>query len=282
MSGRWLPLVATLLLLGLAVDARAQESVIELAVATRDSRGHPVEGRIPVTVYKPPGDGPFPAVIVSHGRPGLNSERQRMGRQRLASAAMTLLGQRMVVLVPTRLGYGGGSAHDPEYFVSCAQPHYAQAFAAGADQVAQTVQLARSLPYVDGQRIFLVGFSVGGGITATAAARGLPGVRAAVNFSGAHGGRLGAEPCRSDLLKAHFASLGAAHATTVPQLWIYVENDELVPPATAMQWFDAFSAAGGPGEFRMMPPRYRAHYWFIHEPGEWRDAVMEFFARHGL
>jgi dienelactone hydrolase len=261
--------------------AQGAENVIELAVEVTASDGSRVAGRIPVTVYRPPGEGPFPAVVVSHGRPGMRAERERMGRVRMGSVATTLLGRNMVVLVPTRLGYGQTSTADPEFFVSCREPHYERAFAAGAEQVAAAVQYARSLPYVDAGRIYLVGHSVGGGITASAAARGLPGVRAAVLFSATHGGRDGQPPCREDRLQQTFASYGGT-AVRVPQLWIYVENDDLVPAALARDWFNAYTAAGGAGSFRLVPAKRNAHYWFLSEPGEWREAVFDFFTRHGL
>lgn len=265
----------------LATSACA-ENVVNLRVATVDSRGYPVEGYIPVTIYRPAGEGPFPAVIVSHGRPGMAAERARMGRVRLASVTTTLLGRDMVVLVPTRLGYGLASGGDPEYSVSCEDPEYERAFSAGADQVGAVVQLARSIDFIDPDRIYLIGHSVGGGVTSMAASRNLPGVRAAVNFSGSHGGnplmRPG-EPCRPDVLQETFARFGRAR-TAVPQLWVYPEDDEYIAPRFARQWFSAYVAAGGRGELKIVPNR--KHSWFAADPFEWRDLVMEFFGKNGL
>jgi dienelactone hydrolase len=272
----WLAAIALV-----ASPAHAAEIVVQVPVSTFDTQGHAVNGSIPVTIYRPIGTGRYPVVIVSHGRPGLPGERQRMGRVRLSNVTATLLGLQMVVIIPTRLGYGAAGSSDPEYSVSCEDPQYQRAFAAGADQVGAVVRLARTLDFVDPDRIFLMGHSVGGGVTATAATRHLPGVRAAVNFSGGHGGNLlrPGEPCRADVLQDTFASLGSVHAP-VPQLWIYVDNDEYIASRYAKQWFDAFVAAGGHGEFKMVP--HRNHAWFARDPIEWRGLVMEFFEKNGL
>lgn len=279
-SSAWRRIAFAASILVAAFAATAGETVVELSVATHTSAGEAVEGKMPLTVYVPPGAGPFPAVVVSHGRPGTRAERDRMSRVRMASVAATLLGRNFVVLIPTRLGYAANSKHDPEFFVSCAAPRYPEAFAAGADQVAAAVRHAQSLPQVDPQRIFLIGHSVGGGVTASAASRGLPGVRAAAIVSAAHGGREGAPPCRDDLLKDTFRSFGAV-AGGAPLLWMYVENDEWVPAASARAWFDAYTAAGGRGEFRLVGAQRNAHFWFLAEPGQWVQDVIEFFGRHG-
>ena len=58
---------------------------------TRDAYGAAVEAEMPVTVFRPPGPGPFLAVVLSHGRPS-SAQRQSMGRVKLASVTTVLLG----------------------------------------------------------------------------------------------------------------------------------------------------------------------------------------------
>ena len=272
-----------LLMMGACVLPLHAEEFATLAVTTRDARGQVVEANIPVTVFRPPGEGPFPAVILSHGRPPA-AQRPRMGRVKLSSVATTFLGLGMVVIVPTRIGYGAAGGPDVEFSVSCEEPKYPEALGAVADQIGSAVSYARSLSYVDGQQIFLVGHSVGGAGTVAAAVRGFPGVRAAVNFNGGHGGRPGShpgEPCGTDVLRKTFGDLGGARST-VPLLWVHTENDELISMRYAQEWFAAFTVAGGRGTFTAFPAHRDGHYWFSADPNSWRDAVRAFFVTNGM
>jgi hypothetical protein len=76
------------------------------------------KGEFVLTTFKPDGPGPFPAVVVSHGRHGSPEERAEVGRaEHGASSWMyhywTLRG--IAVPAPTRIGYGvSGTDVDPE------------------------------------------------------------------------------------------------------------------------------------------------------------------------
>ncbi|MCD6079612.1 MAG: dienelactone hydrolase [Ramlibacter sp.] len=261
-------------------SSNAAESTATIRVKTADARGETFEVDMALTVFSPTGAGPFPAVILSHGRPG-PSQRAAMGRVKLSSVATAFLGEGFVVVVPTRVGYGISKGPDLESAGTCEQPRYAGTFAAAADQVAAAAAFARTLDHVDGDRLFLVGHSMGGAATIAAAARNLPGVRAAVSFNGGQGGGASG-PCRPDALRKAFAELGGARAA-VPQLWIHVENDRLLSTAHARSWFSAFEEAGGRGEINVFPSyRDDGHWWFGNEPAAWMPTVRAFFLAHGL
>ncbi len=263
--------------------ASAEELQATVPVTTRDAYGAVVEAGMPVTVFRPSTAGRLAAVILSHGRPG-PAQRGRMGRVKLSSVSTTLLGMGLVVIVPTRIGYGIASGPDPEFTVSCEQPRYFEALAAVADQISAAVSYARSLPFVDPDRVFLVGHSVGGAGTVAATVRNLPGVRASVAFNSGHGGRPlhhPGEPCAPGVLQSAFAKLGSAHSA-IPLLWIHSEGDRTVSMAHAQNWFNAFATAGGRGEFRAFPAyRDDSHEWFASQPGQWRDTVRAFFEANG-
>jgi dienelactone hydrolase len=250
--------------------ANAEEVVGAILVETRDAYGTEVKAEMPLTVFRPPGLGPFPVVILSHGRPSL-TQRPRMGRVKLSSVSTTLLGMGLVVLVPTRIGYGIAAGPDPDFTVSCEQPRYQEAFSAVADQIEAAVAYARGLPYVDPEKVFLIGHSVGGGGTVAAAVRNLPGVRAAVAFNSAAGGRPQShpgEPCSPQALQSAFMKFGSMHSN-VPTLWIQTEGDRTISMAHARAWFNAFVGSGGQGEFQVYPAfREDSHDWFTNEPAQ--------------
>jgi dipeptidyl aminopeptidase/acylaminoacyl peptidase len=87
----------------LAADLR--EEVQRVAVRVKDGDGREQARQIPITFYRPRGPGPFPLVILNHGRPK-QALRASMERQRFEGMARYLVGRGFAVFVPTRVGYG--------------------------------------------------------------------------------------------------------------------------------------------------------------------------------
>ncbi|MCE2907968.1 MAG: hypothetical protein ACK5Y8_13900 [Betaproteobacteria bacterium] len=62
---------------------------------------------------------------------------------------------------------------------------------------------------------------------------------------------------------------------------MYVENDQWSGPVYPRQWFDAFQAAGGQGEFVLFPPNGKdGHGLFTQDPAAWRPTVLDFLRKH--
>jgi len=163
------------------------EHIITLHVGAKDFKGVVTGGDIPVTTFRPEGDGPFPLVVISHGRTG--SKRAEIGRARFEAAARYFVRKGFAVAVPTRLGYSGTAAlGDPENDGACRAARYDAALQAASQQIVATVARMQQERWVDKNRVLLVGQSVGGISTVAAASLGIPGVVAAVNFAGGHGG----------------------------------------------------------------------------------------------
>jgi len=186
------------------------EEVIKVPASVKDAFGREVSGDLTVTVFHPDGPGPHPLAIISHGRS--SDTRSQYGRQRYESAARFLLRKGFVVAVPLRLGYGETAAlGDPEDSVSCGTPRYGAAAAAAAQQILRVAKYLAAEHAVDPTRLLLMGQSVGGFATIAAAALRPPGLVAAVNFAGGHGGSPTAhrgEPCQASLLTKFYARLG--------------------------------------------------------------------------
>jgi hypothetical protein len=72
----------------------------------------------------------------------------------------------------------------------------------------------------------------------------------------------------------------------VPVLWFYAENDAFIGPAAARLWFESFRAAGGRGDFVMLPrfPENRGHGVYPSTRGIplWTSAVATFFRAHQI
>ena len=82
-----------------------------IPVTVKNLYGREETRTIPLTVFRPAGDGPFPLVVFNHGRATVD-RRAAQGRYRPEQAARYLVAKGFVVLVPTRgLIVGGGGLH---------------------------------------------------------------------------------------------------------------------------------------------------------------------------
>jgi hypothetical protein len=62
-------------------------------------------------------------------------------------------------------------------------------------------------------------------------------------------------------------------------LWIYIENDTFFGPALSMRMREAFTAAGGKVEYRLVPPFGSEGHFFIDSPDAipiWSPLVTKF------
>jgi len=108
-------------------------------------------------------------------------------------------------------------------------------------------------------------------------------VQATINFAGGGGGNPKTKPqnpCAASSLERMFASYGKTART--PTLWIYTENDMYFGPKLPKEWFDAFKAAGGTGEYTLFPALGdNGHGLFSLAPEVWKPRVLEFLRANG-
>ncbi|ALT78412.1 alpha/beta hydrolase family protein [Paucibacter sp. KCTC 42545] len=291
-----------------------REAVLRVPVAVLDAFGREVSGELPVTLFRPEGAGPHPLVIISHGR---NTEtRASYPRQRFESAARFFLRKGFVVAVPLRLGYGElASRGDPEDSIACNSPRYAPAVTAAAQQIIKVAKYLAAEAFVDPNRLVLVGQSVGGISTLAAAALRPPGLVAAINFAGGHGGspvNHRGEPCQSAQLDRLYARMGALNAGSgsadgdgadasagatappplrqatpargaTPTLWVYTENDHYFSPRHSGNWAQVYRQAGGVADYRLLPAiGDDGHKLFSAANDVWQPMVDAFLAPLGF
>jgi dienelactone hydrolase len=274
-------------LLAAALPARAvvQEQVIELTATVADYTGRAVTHPFKVTVFRDDAIARAPFLVLNHGRPARPDDFKKMGRQRYGDNSKYFVQKGFVVFVPTRIGYGPTAGEDVEYSGAvCNARDYPPAYAAAAQQTLVILEHLRTLEYVDAQRGLLVGQSFGGATTIALAAKNPPGVVAAVNFAGGGGGdpvKRPGDPCRPDLLRQLFAGYGKS--ARIPTLWLYSENDKYFGKEHPHEWFKAFVAAGGRGEFVQLPAHGEdGHGSFTRNPGAWKPVFEDFLRRNGF
>lgn len=207
---------------------------------------------IPIRVQKPDGDGPFPAVVIMHDCSGLGPRSSGSpGRW-----AKLLLERGYVVVIPDSFstrGFPDGVCTDPSPArASVAAPmRVPDAYAALAH--------ARSLPYIDGKRVGIMGGSHGGWTTLHTmvapqsdaeplAQQKRAGFAAAVSLYPNCGVQIGGWYVR-----------GGVYRPVAPLLILIGEKDDWTPAEPCQRMTEAAQAAGLPVQIKVYPG---AHHSF--------------------
>jgi dienelactone hydrolase len=281
------------LVLALAVVGCASASARSELDATLREAVHsvPVPGTgssIVVTSFRPPGNGPFPWIVLSHGTATTAAANRAIGRYRPLPPVREWLHRGYAVVVPVRRGYGAsGGEHFADAYGSCAGPDFRRAGEGAALDLLATVAWAKAEPDLDARRWLLVGQSAGGFASIYTATKHPDGLVAVLAFALGRGGdpqKRPGEPCASDQMAVLFAAI-APHVR-VPVLWFYAENDQYIGPRVQKLWFESFRSAGGRGELVVIPPvpERVGHGVFPSTRGIplWTSAVSRFFATYAL
>lgn len=253
----------------LQLDHRMNEHIVQVPAGPKG------RAMLETTVFQPNGPGPFPLIIINHGKdPGRPSLQQR---DRFYHMATAFVKRGYAVMVPMRQGFANSTGRYRDFGCDMTANGYAQ-----ADDIAATLSYARHQKWVDANRIVIAGQSYGGLATIALGTRELPGVRGLINFAG--GLRDDSDRCawRSALVTA-FSEYGAK--TRLPTLWMYGQNDSLFGPALAHRMHAAFEQAGGRGRLVEFPAFKRdSHGMLASRDGEkiWLDDTMRFLAQVGM
>ena len=241
-------------------DKRVQPEIIKIPLKGAGIFGSDLA--MVTHLYKPAGDGAFPLVIFSHGRAPEISDRQKLTNPVLIGHANFWLGKGFGVVAPIRPGYGQSEGMDREDAGSnwrrgqcIGEPDFSYLANVAGEAVFATMDWAKKQPWVNNEKILLVGVSVGGLTSAAVAAKGPSGVIGYINFSGGAGGSPRESPgksCKPEKLTQLYGEFGKT--THVPSLWLYAENDLYWGPDAPKEWHKAFSANATDTKFVMTTP----------------------------
>lgn len=181
--------------------------------------------------YKPQRMGPFPAVLVLHGRAGLG-ETHRAYASWLATQGYVALAPDYLTPVNVASGQWGGT--DWEKKVDPVREH-----------LALGVQCLKSLPYVAPSRIGIVGFSLGGFFGFILGTR--DDVKGIVSYYGAYNGK----PVTQNLSRYLFSDVVAE--IKAPVLMFHGDADQLVPIALAEATRNLLESSGKRYEYIVYP-----------------------------
>jgi dienelactone hydrolase len=236
------------------------------------------------TVFRPPGSGPFPLVVMNHGTTQNPIQRQYFPLLEFQAAALWFAHQGFVVAAPQRPGHGETGGVYLEDVGDCSSESFLAAGRAGADNIAKTIDYMTTQSFVRSDRVIVVGQSAGGWDTLAFVSENPSNVRAAINFDGGRGGHFQGRPnnnCRPDQLVEATRVLGRTART--PTLWIYTENDTYFGPQLSKQMFEAWQAGGGKVEYHLLPAFKEEGHLLVDYPQAvpvWAPIVQRFLAEH--
>lgn len=267
-----------------ASHAKLVEEVIKVPVVVKNSFGKEVAQDIVVTVfYESTAPKPYPVLVLGHGRAPDAASRAALGRFKYSANSRWLTQLGFMVAVPTRVGYGESGGEDVEDTGDCRRKNYPPGYKAAAEQNLKVLEVMRHRPDTAKDKAVMVGQSFGGATAITTAALNPPGVQATINFAGGGGGNPDTQPqnpCAPSMLEAMFGHYGKTART--PTLWIYTENDMYFGPKLPKEWFDAFKANGGVGDYVRFPANGKnGHGLFTQDPDVWKPLVLEFLKANG-
>jgi dienelactone hydrolase len=251
------------------LDAALNESVVMVP-----KKGGLFTIELETTVYKPPGDGPFPLVLINHGKASGNPRFQ--GRYRPALAARYFLQRGYAVVVPMRQGFSKSTGSYVGVQCNIGSNGQVQ-----AEDVHAVLDWATAQPWADKDRILVVGQSHGGWTTLAFGTVHYPGVKALVNFAGG----LRQENCLGWQLGLARAAADYARETQVPSLWFYGDNDSFFDPETFHRMHEQYVAAGGQARLVAFGVFGKdSHALFGSRAGGaiWQPEVTKFLAQVGL
>lgn len=269
---------------GGAAEAKFVQEVIKVPVTVQNAYGKDISADMVVTVLVDDATPqPRPVVVIGHGRAVDPAGRAALGRAAYTASSRWFAQMGFLVAVPTRVGYGVTGGEDAEDSGACERKNYLPGFAAAAMQTIKTLEVMRQRPDALKDRAIIIGQSFGGTTAIAVAARNPEGVQGVINFAGGGGGNPQTrpqDPCARWALKQMYADYGKT--ARIPTLWVYAENDMYFGPRLPKEWFDAYVASGGLGDYQLYPPQGKdGHSLFTSAPDVWRPRVLAFLKTLG-
>jgi len=269
--------------LPLAAGSASRDDLRPELVAIRSG-----EATLHAHVWRPAGNGPFPAVLINHGSGRTPKDLERLGPYEQQSETLGPVFARhgYVCVFLFRRGVGP-SADEGENAVDAMNREF-EAHGQNARNVLQMELLqgremndalaglafVRRLPYVDARRVAIVGHSFGGSLSVLMTERE-PTLRAAVVFSTA-----GYSWDRSPELRARL--LQAARRTAVPVFFIHAANDYSTNSGKSLG--AELARLGKPHRLKIYPPvgktAEEGHDFPFNSVAAWESDVFAFLERY--
>jgi dienelactone hydrolase len=219
-------------------------------------------------LFRPPGNGPFPLAVIAHATSQNVLRRAQMPQPEYRALAAWLVARGFAVLVPERPGHGATGGKYLEDQGGCDEADYAGAGRATADAIAAAAGFVRKQSFIRPDGTVVIGHSAGGWGALALAGQGPKDVSAVIAFAPGRGGRADDFPnrvCAPHTLLAAAGEYGKAARAKVT--WLVAANDSYFSPALSRSLAEAFRAAGGRIELRVLPAYGSEGHWLPETEG---------------
>ncbi|ANW05100.1 alpha/beta hydrolase family protein [Bradyrhizobium icense] len=217
-------------------------------------------------LFRPPGEGPFPLAVIAHASTQNVLRRAQMPQPEYRALAAWLVTRGFAVLVPERPGHGATGGKYLEDQGGCDEADYARSGRAVADAIAAAAGFMRKQPFIRAEGMVAIGHSAGAwGALALAGEENVAAIIAFAPGRGGHANDFPSRVCAPHTLVAAAGEFGKAARVKVT--WLVAANDSYFSPAFSRQLVDAFRAAGGKADFRVLPAHGSEGHWLVETGG---------------
>lgn len=229
------------------------------------------------TVYRPPGEGPFPLAVVNHGSEQDLSRRLNMPLPSFPAMTQWLLARGYVVALPQRPGHGATGGRYLEDQGPCSRADFAAAGNGAADSIAAAIGYMTRQPFARSRGVLVVGNSAGGWGALALASRNPQQVAGVIAFAPGRGGRDRDKPgqnCSPERLIAASQAFGST--ARGPVLMLYASNDTYFPRQLAERIGEAFRVGDRNARYRILPPVGGEGHALMDSGGTWEGEAGAF------
>ncbi|MEH2504914.1 dienelactone hydrolase [Bradyrhizobium sp. AZCC 1578] len=219
-------------------------------------------------LFRPPGKGPFPLAVIAHASTQNVLRRAQMPPPEYRALAGWLVARGFAVLVPERPGHGATGGTYLEDQGGCDEADYAKSGRVVADAIAAATGFIRKQPFIRAEGMVVIGHSAGAWGALALAGEDPKNVAAIIAFAPGRGGHAddsSSRVCAPNTLMAAAGEFGKAARVRVT--WLVAANDSYFSPALSRQLADAFRAAGGKADFRVLPAHGSEGHWLVETGG---------------
>ena len=205
----------------------------------------------------PPGAGPFPLAVVSHGTP-IRSGKKALRRFRIRDVyaiAEDFARRGYKAVVFARRGYASSKGRFQEDYGRCSdatRSSYVRIARNGAKDYAAIIEALAREPDVDGSTVIAAGHSGGGFVVSALASKPPPGLVGIINFAGGRGGQKDGGNCSESGFVGAFGEFGKG--ARVPALWLYAATDRMFWPELVDRALAAYASDGAPVRLERIGP----------------------------
>jgi dienelactone hydrolase len=262
------------LLVPLAASSQSLASELNEEVVQISKQSKFFTTQLETTLYKPMTGGPFPVVVINHGKS--MGDPRFQSRYRPSSSARFFLQRGYAVVVPMRQGFSKSEGSYIGGGCNVESNGNAQ-----AEDVKAVLDFVVQQPWAKKDQILVAGQSHGGWTTLAFGQENYPGVRGLINFAGG----LKQESCAGWESGLWRAASEYAKNTKIPSLWFYGDNDSYFSSFTYRGMFEKYTSAGGHAELVAFGVFGNdSHAMFGSRSGEaiWQPKVQIFMQKLGL